>query len=127
VRAITRPLGRRWHFAKAISEGDLTGSITPTVKTKRASAACADGDENALLDIVQQVQTGSENISSAAAQIVAGNQDLAARTEEQASSVEQTAASMEQITATVKNTASHTGKRPTSLPMPPRWSKTTAR
>ncbi|MBR7293315.1 methyl-accepting chemotaxis protein, partial [Klebsiella pneumoniae] len=52
----------------------------------------------------------SENISSAAAQIVAGNQDLAARTEEQASSVEQTAASMEQITATVKNTASHTGE-----------------
>ncbi|STQ58252.1 methyl-accepting chemotaxis protein IV [Pseudescherichia vulneris] len=61
-----------------------------------------------LLEIVQEVQYGSENISSAAAQIVAGNQDLAARTEEQASSVEQTAASMEQITATVKNTASHT-------------------
>ncbi|GAB5070464.1 hypothetical protein SedNR2807_06500 [Citrobacter sedlakii] len=59
---------------------------------------------------MQEVQNGSENISSAAAQIVAGNQDLAARTEEQASSVEQTAASMEQITATVKNTAEHTGE-----------------
>ena len=29
VRAITRPLGEAVNFAKAISEGDLTGSITP--------------------------------------------------------------------------------------------------
>ncbi|MED5723835.1 methyl-accepting chemotaxis protein, partial [Enterobacter hormaechei] len=63
-----------------------------------------------LLEIAQQVQTGSESISSAAAQIVAGNQDLATRKEEQASAVERTPASMEQITATVKNTASHTGE-----------------
>ena len=111
VRAITRPLGEAVNFAKAISEGDLTGSITPHGKDETGLLLHALMEmKNRLLDIVQQVQTGSENISSAAAQIVAGNQDLAARTEEQASSVEQTAASMEQITATVKNTASHTGE-----------------
>ena len=111
VRAITRPLGEAVHFAKAISEGDLTGSITPHGKDETGLLLHALMEmKTRLLDIVQQVQTGSENISSAAAQIVAGNQDLAARTEEQASSVEQTAASMEQITATVKNTASHTGE-----------------
>ena len=111
VRAITRPLGEAVNFAKAIAEGDLTGSITPHGKDETGLLLHALMEmKTRLLDIVQQVQTGSENISSAAAQIVAGNQDLAARTEEQASSVEQTAASMEQITATVKNTASHTGE-----------------
>jgi methyl-accepting chemotaxis protein-2 (aspartate sensor receptor) len=110
VRAITRPLGEAVNFAKAISEGDLTGSITHGKDETGLLLHALMEMKTRLLDIVQQVQTGSENISSAAAQIVAGNQDLAARTEEQASSVEQTAASMEQITATVKNTASHTGE-----------------
>ena len=111
VRSITRPLGQAVDFAAAIADGDLTGSITSHGKDETGLLLHALMEmKTRLLDIVQQVQTGSENISSAAAQIVAGNQDLAARTEEQASSVEQTAASMEQITATVKNTASHTGE-----------------
>lgn len=111
VRSITRPLGEAVHFAEAIADGDLTASITPHGKDETGLLLHALMEmKTRLLEIVQQVQTGSENISSAAAQIVAGNQDLAARTEEQASSVEQTAASMEQITATVKNTASHTGE-----------------
>lgn len=111
VRSITRPLGEAVHFAEAIADGDLTACITPHGKDETGLLLHALMEmKTRLLEIVQQVQTGSENISSAAAQIVAGNQDLAARTEEQASSVEQTAASMEQITATVKNTASHTGE-----------------
>ncbi|EGQ5282571.1 HAMP domain-containing protein [Enterobacter hormaechei] len=111
VRSITRPLNDAVNFAQAIAEGDLTGSITSHGKDETGLLLTALMEmKTRLLEIVQQVQTGSENISSAAAQIVAGNQDLAARTEEQASSVEQTAASMEQITATVKNTASHTGE-----------------
>lgn len=111
VRSITRPLNDAVNFAEAIADGDLTGSITSHGKDETGLLLTALMEmKTRLLEIVQQVQTGSENISSAAAQIVAGNRDLAARTEEQASSVEQTAASMEQITATVKNTASHTGE-----------------
>jgi Methyl-accepting chemotaxis protein len=111
VRSITRPLGTAVAFAEAIAQGDLTRNITSHGKDETGHLLNALMEmKTRLLEIVQQVQTGSENISSAAAQIVAGNQDLAARTEEQASSVEQTAASMEQITATVKNTASHTGE-----------------
>jgi methyl-accepting chemotaxis protein-2 (aspartate sensor receptor) len=68
-------------------EGDLTGSITPHGKDETGLLHALMEMKTRLLDIVQQVQTGSENISSAAAQIVAGNQDLAARTEEQASSL----------------------------------------
>lgn len=110
VRSITRPLGEAVSFAEAIADGDLTRNITTHGKDETGLLLSALMEmKTRLLDIVQQVQSGSENISSAAAQIVAGNQDLAARTEEQASSVEQTAASMEQITVTVKNTAAHTG------------------
>jgi len=111
LRSITRPLGEAVNFAQSIADGDLTGSIASHGKDETGQLLSALMEmKNRLLEIVQQVQFGSENISTAAAQIVAGNQDLAARTEEQASSVEQTAASMEQITATVKNTASHTGE-----------------
>ena len=111
VRSITRPLGEAVSFAEAIAEGDLTRNISTRAKDETGLLLHALMEmKTRLLEIVQQVQSGSENISSAAAQIVAGNQDLAARTEEQASSVEQTAASMEQITATVKNTAAHTGE-----------------
>ncbi|EOF5963687.1 methyl-accepting chemotaxis protein [Salmonella enterica] len=111
VRSITRPLDDAVRFAEAIADGDLTRHITTDYKDETGVLLQAlMAMKTRLLDIVQEVQNGSESISTAAAQIVAGNQDLAARTEEQASSVEETAASMEQITATVKNTADHTSE-----------------
>ncbi|EAM7265417.1 HAMP domain-containing protein [Salmonella enterica] len=111
VSSITRPLDEAVRFAEAIADGDLTRHITTDYKDETGVLLQAlMAMKTRLLDIVQEVQNGSESISTAAAQIVAGNQDLAARTEEQASSVEETAASMEQITATVKNTADHTSE-----------------
>lgn len=111
ARSITRPLEEAVQFAKAIAGGDLTRSIATDQRDETGVLLQAlMAMKTRLLEIVQQVQNGSENISSAAAQIVAGHKDLAARTEEQVSSVEQTAASMEQITATVKNTAEHTAE-----------------
>ncbi|WP_312690884.1 methyl-accepting chemotaxis protein [Kosakonia sp.] len=111
MRMITRPLSEAVVFAEAIADGDLTRAIDSPHRDETGILLRALMEmKNRLVDIVHEVQHGSESISSAAAQIVAGNQDLAARTEEQASSVEQTAASMEQITATVKNTADHTSE-----------------
>lgn len=111
VHSITRPLDEAVRFAEAIADGDLTRHITTDYKDETGVLLQAlMAMKTRLLDIVQEVQNGSESISIAAAQIVAGNQDLAARTEEQASSVEETAASMEQITSTVKNTADHTSE-----------------
>ncbi|QJT82749.1 methyl-accepting chemotaxis protein [Kosakonia sp. MUSA4] len=111
VRMITRPLREAVTFAEAIANGDLTRTIDAHHRDETGVLLRALMEmKERLVEIVHQVQNGSESISSAAAQIVAGNQDLAARTEEQASSVEQTAASMEQITATVKNTADHTSE-----------------
>lgn len=75
VRSITRPLNDAVNFAEAIADGDLTGNITSHGKDETGLLLTALMEmKTRLLEIVQQVQTGSENISSAAAQIVAGNQ-----------------------------------------------------
>ncbi|ENL8516286.1 MCP four helix bundle domain-containing protein [Providencia rettgeri] len=106
---ITRPLENAVHFAQAIASGDLTKDMQVTSKDETGVLLQALNDmKGRLLEIVQEVQQGSENISAAAGQIVAGNQNLASRTEEQAASVEETASSMEQITSTVQNTTEHT-------------------
>ncbi len=70
---------------------------------------------------MQQVQTGSENISSRRADCRREPGSGRAH-EEQASSVEQTAASMEQITATVK-TPLRIPEKQTACRQMPRWSK----
>ncbi|ELP2527600.1 methyl-accepting chemotaxis protein [Salmonella enterica subsp. enterica serovar Montevideo] len=85
VRSITRPLDDAVRFAEAIADGDLTRHITTDYKDETGVLLQAlMAMKTRLLDIVQEVQNGSESIS--------------------------TAASMEQITATVKNTADHTSE-----------------
>lgn len=111
VRSITRPLNEAVHFARGIAAGDLTQTISSTRQDETGAMLQALMEmKTQLLNVIEDVQGCSDSISDAAAQIVAGNQELSARTEEQASSVEQTAASMVQITATVKNTAEHTSE-----------------
>jgi methyl-accepting chemotaxis protein len=58
-----------------------------------------------LVEVVRQVQQGSQAVNGAAGEIANGNDDLSQRTQEQASSLEETAASMEEMTATVKQNA----------------------
>ena len=58
-----------------------------------------------LIEVVGQVQQGSQVVSGAAREIAQGNDDLSQRTQEQASSLEETAASMEEMTSTVKQNA----------------------
>ena len=109
TQIITRALNNAVHFAQAIAEGDLTQEISIQSKDETGILLQALTEMKVrLLDIVQELQNGSESISAAAGQIVAGNQNIASRTEEQAASVEETASSMDQITSTVQNTAEHT-------------------
>ncbi|MGG4610480.1 methyl-accepting chemotaxis protein [Providencia sp. Me31A] len=106
---ITRPLESAVGIAQSIANGDLTKDVKVDSKDETGILLNALNDMKIqLVEIVQEVQKGSESISAAAGQIVAGNQNLAARTEEQAASVEETASSMEQIASTVKNTTEHT-------------------
>ncbi|EAW8218600.1 HAMP domain-containing protein [Salmonella enterica subsp. enterica] len=73
VRSITRPLDDAVRFAEAIADGDLTRHITTDYKDETGVLLQAlMAMKTRLLDIVQEVQNGSESISTAAAQIVAG-------------------------------------------------------
>ena len=61
--------------------------------------------QGSLVQVVSNVRTGSESVSTASAEIAQGNHDLSARTEQQASALEETAASMEQLSSTVQQNA----------------------
>ncbi|WP_096699828.1 PAS domain-containing protein, partial [Polaromonas sp. AER18D-145] len=58
-----------------------------------------------LQSLVDDVGGRTLSVTTASAEIAAGNHDLSSRTEEQASSLEETAASMEELTSTVKQNA----------------------
>ena len=68
----------------------------------------ANGLENTLSSlnkVVTVVKNSAEQVSTAANQVLAGNNDLSYRTESQASSLEETAASMNQMSSAIKESA----------------------
>lgn len=91
---------------KALSQGDLTQSITtpflPALETLRA-----DFNETAssLCSAMQTVSRNAAAIASASSEIQSASDNLARRTEQQAASVEETAAALEQITTTVADSS----------------------
>jgi len=91
---------------RAIADGDLTARMTGE---HRGVFATMRDDANAtvaqLVDIVGGIAEATRAINGAAAEISAGNNDLAQRTEQQAASLEETAASMEELTTTVRQNA----------------------
>jgi methyl-accepting chemotaxis protein-2 (aspartate sensor receptor) len=107
VRAlVTRPLREAGEVAARIARGDLTASIEAKRRDEVGMLMRALSDmTQSLQAAVADVRSGSDNVSSAAKQIAAGNADLSQRTEEQASSLEETASSMEELTGTVKQNA----------------------
>jgi len=109
MRSIRQSIGGEPAFALAMAEriagGDLAtgddgktfapGSMLDALMRMRAK----------LVEIVREVQQGSQVVSTAAQQISRGNDDLSHRTQEQASSLEETAASMEEMTSIVRQSA----------------------
>ena len=106
TRSITRPLHTAVKVAENVAAGDLTTQIQVTSQdeTGQLMQGLKNMNEN-LLRIVTEVRAGTNAITSASAEIAAGNLDLSSRTEQQASSLEETASAMEQMTATVKQNA----------------------
>jgi len=105
-RSITRPLLEAVRISRAVAAGDLTSriEINSTDETGQLIKALKDMNDS-LVEIVGQVRTTAETISTASRQIAVGNLDLSSRTEEQASSLEETASSMEELSGTVKQNA----------------------
>ena len=106
-RSITVPLKSAVAIASTVANGDLT------TRFDAETSGCEIGElmtalkgmNDALHNVVSQVQSGTSTIATASNEIAAGNMDLSQRTEEQASSLEETASSMEELTSTVRQNA----------------------
>ena len=106
-RSITVPLKSAVDIAATVANGDLTTRFdADTTKCEIGDLMTAlKGMNDALRNVVSQVQSGTTTIATASNEIAAGNMDLSSRTEQQASSLEETASSMEELTSTVKQNA----------------------
>jgi len=106
-RSITAPLKSAIDIAATVANGDLTtrfdGATSRSEIGQLMTALRVMND--ALRNVVSQVQVGTKTIATASNEIAAGNLDLSQRTEEQASSLEETASSMEELTSTVRQNA----------------------
>jgi methyl-accepting chemotaxis protein len=92
--------------ARRVAGGDLTGDIRVHGSDETGQLLGALKDMNqALLNVVHEVRSGTDAIHTASSEIAAGTQELSARTEQQAASLEETASSMEELTSTVKQNA----------------------
>ncbi|UGQ47050.1 methyl-accepting chemotaxis protein [Massilia endophytica] len=106
TRGIVVPLNRAVEIACSVAANDLRSEIVATSRDEtgrllRALRTMNDG----LARVVGEVRNTTESISTASAQIAAGNMDLSSRTEQQAGALEETASSMEELTSTVKQNA----------------------
>jgi methyl-accepting chemotaxis protein-1 (serine sensor receptor) len=91
--------------ARRITGGDLSPMRDAAKASPGSVLASMASMREALVTIVAQVRTGSDNLATASAEIAQGNQDLSSRTEEQASALQQTASAMEELDQTVRQNA----------------------
>ena len=106
MESIVVPLREGKNVMSALAEGDLTRKMDGNFQGEFAELRDAvNASIENLFKMVNEIQTNSSAISSAASEVSQGNSDLSQRTEEQASSLEETASSMEEMTGTVKQNA----------------------
>jgi len=106
VNNVTKPLASAVETARHVSEGDLTSNIAVLRHDEIGELQQALLEMNeALIMIVSDVRSASQQITTGTDEMVSGNSDLSSRTEHQASSLEETASSMEELTSTVRQNA----------------------
>ena len=97
-----------------MADGDLTIEIPKGFSKRRDEwGDIARGWEKAMNNfnsIINTVRHSAEMVSSAANEVLLGNNDLSARTESQASSLEETASSMNQMASAIKESADGVSK-----------------
>ena len=105
-RRIVRPVDDALQLARAIAAGDLTSHVAVAGNDEIAQLLTAlTAMQSSLSGVVGNVRANSESVSTAAAEISQGSNDLSVRTEEQASALQQAASSMEQLGSTVRQNA----------------------
>lgn len=111
MQRIIQPLARTRYHLQQMAEGNLADDIQADGRDEVGEILLVLADSrDKIRDLIIDIQSSAESISTASTQIATGNNDLAQRTELQASSLQETAASMEQVAATVKNNTDHTSQ-----------------
>jgi methyl-accepting chemotaxis protein len=106
VNDVTIPLASAVKTARRVSEGDLTSDIVVLRKDEIGELQQALFEMNkALIMIVGDVRSASQQITSGTDEMVSGNSDLSNRTEQQAASLENTAASITELTTAIAHNA----------------------
>lgn len=104
-RLVIRPIGGEpaaaSDLARQIADGNLNTTVQLSPGDNFSMLHAMKTMQEKLRNLVGDIRTGSENVSSAASEIALGNSDLSSRTENQAASLEETAASVEELTSTV--------------------------
>ena len=90
--------------AVQISKGDLTIAVTPQ-SAKDALGTALQGMVAKLSQVIGEVRSGANALSSAATQVSSTSQGLSQGTSEQAASVEETTSSLEQMSASIAKNA----------------------
>ena len=108
-RLIVRPLQEALHIGRQLAGGDLTihPHSTHSDEPGQLINVLATVVTN-LHQMIDKIRISTEQILSAAAEIVAGSTYLSQRTEQQAAAVEETASTMAQLNATIHKTAENT-------------------
>jgi methyl-accepting chemotaxis protein len=106
VNDVTRPLASAVETARHVSEGDLTSNITVLRHDEIGELQQALFEMNeALIMIVSDVRSASQQITTGTDEMVSGNTDLSSRTEQQAASLENTSASITELTTAISHNA----------------------
>jgi len=90
--------------AVQIAKGDLTIAVTPQ-SAKDALGIALQGMIAKLSQVIGEVRSGANALSSAATQVSSTSQGLSQGTSEQAASVEETTSSLEQMSASIAKNA----------------------
>lgn len=106
VRSISPPLRAAVRLAEGIADGDLCAVASTSRSDEfgqllRALNRMADR----LREIVAEVRSGVESVSTASREIAAGTQELSLRTEQGANQLQGTASNVGQLAASVANSA----------------------
>lgn len=112
VKYATNITGRKFAISQisesllSLSQGDLSNTIdTPLEGEFDVLKEAMNTTIEHFSDMVSQIRTSADFVSSSANEIQTGTTDLSRRTESQASSLEETSASVEQLTQTVNQNA----------------------
>ncbi|GGB11846.1 methyl-accepting chemotaxis protein [Allosediminivita pacifica] len=106
VLSISRGLRQAVAFSEQVAEGDLSHTVQVRTNDEIADLLKAlNSMAQRLRGIVEEVQSGSANVSTGATEMASTSQQLSQGATEQASSTEEASSSMEQMTANIRQTA----------------------